>query len=115
MESFREFQTWQEAMTLAEMVYKVTEQMPKEEAYGMRRQARNASTSIPANIAEGYGRHHRGEYLQFLGIASGSLTELETLLELSVRLSLIKSADDELAQCASVGRLLYRLRQSLRA
>jgi four helix bundle protein len=64
--SYRDLQVWQEAMNLAESCYFVTKTFPKDELYGMTSQIRRASASIPANIAEGYGRKTRGEYIQFL-------------------------------------------------
>ncbi|ACC84986.1 four helix bundle protein [Nostoc punctiforme] len=88
IQSYQDLKVWQEAMNLAEECYRVTKQFPKEETYGMISQIRRASVSIPANIAEGYGRRTRGEYIQFLYIAQGSLKELETHLLLSIRVAL---------------------------
>jgi four helix bundle protein len=78
-------------------------------------QIRRAAVSIPANIAEGYGRRTRGEYIQFLYIAQGSLKELETHLILSKRIKLAEAQniDPVLAQCQLVGRLLQGLIRSL--
>jgi len=75
-------------MNLAEVCYQVTRTFPKEEMYGMVSQIRRSAASIPANIAEGYGREYRAEYIQFLRTAQGSLKELETHLILSVRVKL---------------------------
>ncbi len=75
-------------MNLAEACYRITKAFPKEETYGMNAQIRRAAVSIPANIAEGYGRGSRGEYRQFLYIAQGSLKELETHLLLAQRVEL---------------------------
>ena len=75
--SYRELRVWQMSMRLAEDCYRLTRTFPKEELFGLTSQIRRASSRIPANIAEGYGRGHRGEYLQFLRIAQGSLNELE--------------------------------------
>ncbi|XGV98899.1 MAG: four helix bundle protein [Leptolyngbya sp. BL-A-14] len=115
IESYRDLMVWQEGMNLAEACYKVTKTFPKEEIYGMTSQMRRASTSIPANIAEGYGREYRQEYIQFLRIAQGSLKELETHLLLAQRVELltIESADSTLKQCESVGKLLRALIRSL--
>jgi four helix bundle protein len=109
--SYRNLRVWQEAVNLAEASYRITKIFPREELYGMTSQIRRASASIAANIAEGYGRRTRGEYLQFLYIAQGSLKELETHLLLSMRVNL--AADESfspiLSQCESVGRLLGAL------
>jgi four helix bundle protein len=78
MQSYQELKVWQEAMNLAELSYKITKIFPREETYGMISQIRRSAASIPANIAEGYGRKSRRQYIQFLYIAQGSLKELET-------------------------------------
>jgi four helix bundle protein len=75
IQSYRDLKVWQEAVNLAEICYRFTKTFPKEELYGMTTQIRRASVSIAANIAEGYGRKTRGEYIQFLYIAQGSLKE----------------------------------------
>ncbi|MBW4692641.1 MAG: four helix bundle protein [Lyngbya sp. HA4199-MV5] len=115
MESYRDLKVWQESMNLAEVCYKTTKTFPKEEIYGMTSQIRRAATSVPANIAEGYGREYRQEYIQFLRIAQGSLKELETHLLLTQRVDLLttESADLTLKQCESVGKLLRALICSL--
>jgi four helix bundle protein len=83
--------------------------------YGMISQIRRAAASIPANVAEGYGREYRAEYIQFLRIAQGSLKELETHLLLSARVELTttQAVNPILNQCQSVGRLLRALIRSL--
>ncbi|TVP63104.1 MAG: four helix bundle protein [Nodularia sp. (in: Bacteria)] len=115
IQSYQDLKAWQEAMNLGEECYRVTKQFPKEETYGMTSQIRRASVSIPANIAEGYGRRTRGEYIQFLYIAQGSLKELETHLLLSIRveLAVAEVIDPVLEQCKLVGRILLGLIRSL--
>jgi four helix bundle protein len=76
--SYKELIVWQRAMELVREVYRMTEGFPRQETYGLTSQMRRAATSIPSNIAEGYARKGRAEYLQFLNIASGSAAELET-------------------------------------
>ena len=71
-QSYRDLRVWQEAMTLAEISYKATRNFPKEEQYGLTSQIRRSACSIPANIAEGYGRDSTGAYVQFLRVAQGS-------------------------------------------
>jgi four helix bundle protein len=87
LQSYRDLWVWQQDMELAIECYELTRQFSKEERYGRSSQIRRAATSDPANI-EGYGRGSRGEYLQFLPIAQGSLYELETHLMLSQRVNL---------------------------
>jgi len=76
-------------MDLAEAACRVTSQLPKSEMYGFTAQIRRAAASVPANIAEGYGRESLGAYVQFLRIAQGSLKELETHLMLAHRIELL--------------------------
>ncbi|MDR2968328.1 MAG: four helix bundle protein [Tannerellaceae bacterium] len=115
IQSFKELQVWQEAMNLTEMVYMETKTFPKEEIYGLTSQTRRAAVSIPANIAEGYGRKNRAEYLHFLSIANGSLTELETHLLIATRINYLPHQRMELLQnqLNLVGRLLTALRKAL--
>jgi four helix bundle protein len=116
LRSYRELEVWQRAMDLVEAVYHLTEHFPGEEKFGLTSQIRRAAVSIPANIAEGYGRSHRGDYLRHLSIAKGSLSEMETHLTLAVRLKFVEREQAltcwELAQ--QVGQMLTRLNQSLR-
>jgi four helix bundle protein len=115
IKTFKELTVWQEAMNLVEMVYFQTLTFPKTEMYGLISQIRRAAVSIPANIAEGYGRNSRKEYLHFLSVANGSITELETHLLIAERLKLsTKEISEQLQnQLNSVGRLLSALRKSL--
>jgi four helix bundle protein len=112
---YRKLEVWQRSMELVESVYQVTPQLPDGERYGLKTQIQRASVSIPANIAEGYGRRGRGEYVHHLCIARGSLYELETHLTLTVRLDLVARAvvlpSWKLLQ--QVGQMLSRLIASL--
>ncbi|MEK6682292.1 MAG: four helix bundle protein [Nitrospirota bacterium] len=92
-EGFRKLTTWQKAYDLVLEVYRVARLFPKEEIYGLISQLQRASVSIPANIAEGYERNHRKEYLQFLYIAKGSLGEVETYLSLAKDLGYLSEKD----------------------
>ncbi|WP_293139668.1 four helix bundle protein [Okeania sp. SIO3I5] len=86
--SFKDLKIWQKGMDIAEKSYFLTKLFPKDELYGMVQQIRRSAVSIPANIAEGYGRRYTGEYLRFLNVAQGSINELETHLILSGRVGL---------------------------
>ena len=72
LRSYRDLEVWQQSMELAEVVWRLAARFPGEERFGMTSQLRRAATSVPANIAEGAERHGTREFLQFLGIASGS-------------------------------------------
>jgi four helix bundle protein len=87
--SHRDLIVWQKAMDLVEAVYKATASFPKEETHALTSQIRRAVVSIPANIAEGQGRRLPKEYLYFLANARGSLLELDTHLEIAVRLKYV--------------------------
>src|SRR5437879_4576465 len=93
LRSYRELKVWQLGMRIAVACYRLTKKFPSTERYGLTSQNQRSSSRIPANVAEGYGRGHRPEYLQFLRIANGSLNELETHLTLSVMVEL--AASDE--------------------
>jgi four helix bundle protein len=115
IQSYRDLRVWQEAMALAENVYRATAGFPREEMFGLTQQARRAAVSVPANIAEGYGRENTGAYQQFLRIAQGSLKELETHLLLAGRLGLLPETEAEplLRQSSAVGKMLRSLIRSL--
>jgi four helix bundle protein len=78
MHSFKELKVWQKAIMLNTSIYEVTKLFPKEELYGLTNQMRRAAVSVASNIAEGSRRNSKREFSQFLGIAKGSLAELET-------------------------------------
>lgn len=86
MQTYRDLIVWQKAMSIVLKLYTETKMWPKEEVYGLTSQIRRSSISIPSNIAEGYGRNSSGDYVRFLQIASGSLYECQTQLEISYQL-----------------------------
>jgi four helix bundle protein len=114
MATHRDLFAWQEAMKLVAAVYRETTAYPRDELYGLVTQTRRAAVSVPSNIAEGAGRNSTGELIQYLGIASGSLSELETEIELGRMLNYLPATSGILAQVHKVGRLLRALRASLR-
>jgi len=115
IQSYRDLRVWREAMDLTEACYRLSANFPLDEAFGMTAQLRRASASIPANIAEGYGRDSTGSYAQFLRIAQGSLKELETHLILAGRLGLAKpeAVGPLLETCDALGRMLRSLIRSI--
>ncbi|MBX0311135.1 MAG: four helix bundle protein [Sulfurihydrogenibium sp.] len=90
MRTHKDLNVWKNSMDLAEKIYKITNDFPKEELYGLVSQMRRCAISIPSNIAEGFARNSTKELIQFLYIASGSISELETQLLLSQRLGYLK-------------------------
>ncbi len=93
-------------MDLVEVIYKTSAQFPKAAVYGLTSQMRRASVSVPSNIADGAARINDKEFLQFISIAMGSLSEVETQYLLSVRLGFIKESEELLQLLKSVARLL---------
>ncbi len=83
---YRKSIAWQKAMELTGMIYQLTRGFPSEERFGLTNQLRRASVSVPSNIAEGKGRISTGELVQFLGMARGSVLEVQTQLEIAVML-----------------------------
>lgn len=117
VEGFRDLRVWQVGMDLVTECYRVTRRFPSGERFGLTSQLQRAAVSVPANIAEGHGRGTTPAFLNFLWIANGSLTELETHLLIAQRLGYV--TEDDLAQAfdlsRQVGRMLIGLRRSLQA
>ena len=113
--SYQDLLVWQKAMDLATESYRVTQAFPKSEVYGLTAQIRRSCNSVPSNIAEGQGRQTRKEFVHFLGIAQGSLRELETQILLGFRVKYLSSKDKDIVLSLSkeVGILLARLIKSL--
>ena len=114
--SYQDLKVWQKGMDLAEASYRLTRNFPKEELFGMTSQIRRATSSIPANIAEGWGREGTKEFIQFLKIAQGSLKEVETHLLLSQRVELVtlNQVQPLLNQATEIGKMIRSLIGSLR-
>ena len=114
MSDYQKLEAWRMAMGLVEEVYKGTRSFPKEELFGLTSQIRRAAVSIPSNIAEGASRVGSKEFLQFLHIARGSASELETQLLLAEKLGYLSATEDQMASLASVKRLINGLIRSLK-
>ncbi len=112
--SHKDLKVWQESMTLVENIYKITSEFPKEEMYGLTSQIKRASISVPSNIAEGAGRKSNVEFMRFLYIALGSLSELETQLEIAVRLSFTSHNETIEKQIYFIKNMLSKLILSLK-
>jgi len=114
---YRNLRVWQKSIDLTIECYRLTDSLPKEETYGLKSQIRRASVSIANNIAEGWGRNTQPEFARFIDISLGSLCELETSLQVAVRLNqlpaeCLESIDE---QCSHLGRMLHNLRKKLRS
>jgi four helix bundle protein len=109
LESYKQLEVWKRSIELVKEVYRITNQFPKSELYGLVSQMRRAAVSIPSNIAEGYKRRNLGEYVQFLSIADASAAELETHLIISR--SLYSKVDFSKAESllVEVQKMLYTL------
>ena len=83
MRKHHELRVWQDGIAMVKLVYQVTANFPREELFGLTSQMRRSAVSVPANIAEGAARSTSKEFAQFLTIARGSLSELETLIVIS--------------------------------
>ena len=113
IKTFRDLIAWQKAMALAKMVYETTRTMPDAERFGLTMQMRRSAVSIPSNIAEGYARQSRTDYIRFLKVARGSLAELETQLILCEQLEFLHSLQTVNALLAETDRVLQGLIRSL--
>jgi four helix bundle protein len=111
IQSHRDLLVWQKSMDLVVAIYRITQKLPSHEQFGLISQLRRAAVSIPSNIAEGYGRHSSGSYKQFLSISRGSLLELETQIELCVRLGYLTQSDTSsiLADITELSKMLTSL------
>jgi len=114
--SHKDLEVWRRSLDWVEAVYRASADWPSNERFGLTSRVRRAAVSVAANVAEGAGRRTTGEFLQFVGIARGSLAEAETLLTISVRLGFTPAetfhrlaADAEL-----IGRMLSSLSKALR-
>ena len=115
MASYRELIVWQKSMDMVEEIYRLVKRLPKEETYALSDQMRRAVVSIPSNIAEGHGRNSEKEFARFLSIAQGSRAEIDTQVEICLRLGYITAEQANRAQDLSneVGRMLRTMLKKL--
>ena len=115
MQSYKDLIVWQRSVQLVTAVYRLTEIFPKSEMFGLTSQMRRAAVSIPSNIAEGFARKHRLEYIQFLRISFGSGAELETQILLAENLGFTKTKETETVRATldETMRMLNKLISSL--
>lgn len=114
--SFRDLAVWQRSMELVEQCYRITKSFPSEEKFGLSSQLQRAAVSVPANIAEGRSRGRTKEFLHHLSIASGSLAEVETHLEVALRLRYLAESvvTPMFDRITSIARMMNSLQASLR-
>lgn len=115
--SYEDLEVWQLGMEITELTYRLTQNFPSDELYGLRLQMRKSSSSIPSNIAEGHERDGTKEFLHFISIAKGSRGELHTQYLLAVRLKFIKAEDflPVAEKLTLLGKKLSNLQKALRA
>ena len=113
---FRDLDVWKLSMDLVERIYSFTKDFPKSEMFGLTSQMRRAAVSIPSNIAEGNGRQHSKEYVNFLYTSLGSLLELMTQIELAKRLKYITEEQNSslVEKCTAINRMLRSLIKAIK-
>lgn len=109
-QSYKDLLVWQKGIELAKGIYRLTQDFPSEEKFGLTAQMRRAAVSIPSNLAEGQARHTSGEFVQFISYAEGSAAELDTQLILAVELSFCKKTT-----ALSIYELIEEIRRMLNA
>ena len=114
--SYRDLTVWQQAMKLAETIYALTADLPRDQTYGLSAQMQRAAISVPSNIAEGHARESTKEYLHFVSISLGSIAELETQLILCERLKFSSAEQIKrvLGLADEVGKMLRGVQRGLK-
>lgn len=115
MNKFEDLHIWKKSMDLVEQVYLLSNELPTDERFGLISQIRRCSVSIPSNIAEGAGRNSKKEFIHFLAIANGSVSELKTQLFLIIRLKFIakEKIDGLIGLCNEIQKMNYSLQKPL--
>ena len=111
---FRDLTVWQKSMDFVESVYILVKLLPKDETYALSDQLRRAVVSIPSNIAEGSGRNSTKEYIQFLYIALGSASEVETQIIITQRIGYIQEVEEHLEKINEIKKMINGLINSLK-
>ena len=110
----KDLDVWKRSMDLVVKVYRAAKEFPEEECYGLTGQVKRAVISIPSNIAEGAGRRSDKEIIQFLSIALGSSSELETQILISLKLGYLKDSKDLLAELTIIRKMLINLIKTIK-
>ncbi|MDD2640530.1 MAG: four helix bundle protein [Arcobacteraceae bacterium] len=114
MNDYKDLQVWQKSMDLVEDIYKLIKHFPKEETYALSDQLRRAVVSIPSNIAEGQNRNTSKEFVQFLYISLGSVSEVETQILIAQRLHYIEQIEEELNKITKIRKMINALINSIK-
>lgn len=116
-QSVQRLKIWQKAMNLVEASYRLSAHLPPDERFGLTSQIRRAATSVPANIAEGFGRWNAPDFARFVSIASGSLRELETHIYIAQRLGYLdkQTVEAALRETEGLSKMLYKMRRRVLA
>lgn len=109
MNSHKDLDVWKKSIDLVAQIYNISKSFPKEETYGIVGQIRRAVVSIPANISEGASRNTKKEFIQFLYIALGSASEVETHLIVAQRIGFISVIDETLVNIENIKKMLNGL------
>jgi len=110
----KDLNVWNDAMELVTDIYRLTKSFPKEELYGLTSQIRRSAVSVPSNIAEGAARKNKTEFIQFLYIALGSLSELETQLIISKNLNYSETISSLLSKVTDIRKMTFGLIKSIK-
>ena len=113
LKSYKELIVWQKAMKLVTIIYDLSKKFPEDERFGLTSQMRRCSVSIPSNIAEGWGRLSRKNYVQFLRISRGSLYELETQILITKQLNYINDSESVESLIIEISKMLNSLIRKL--
>ncbi len=114
MKDYKELEVWKKGILLVLAIYEAIKKFPKDECYALADQIKRAAVSIPSNIAEGASRNTAKEYIQFLYIALGSASELETQIIIAEKLGYTKNGELLLSQITTIRKMLNALISSLR-
>ena len=118
MKGHKDLEVWKRSIKLAKEIYRLTESLPKEELYGLSDQMKRAVVSIASNIAEGAARNSQKEFIQFLYIALGSASELDTQIEIckEIRFKNLneKTLDNLQNELAIISKMIYGLISNLK-
>jgi four helix bundle protein len=114
MKTHHDLNVWQKSIELVRSIYTLTRTYPDYEKYGLCSQMQRAAVSVPSNIAEGAARNHTKEFIQFLYVAYGSLSELETQLIISYDLEYVKDNSEQIKQIDQIQKMLSGLIKHLK-